>query len=76
MHLQLKAFVKVYNWLTFFHWYIGTRQRCVSYLIFFAVFINDINRSYLRCECNKGVFVTDEIVDIFALMFADDIVSI
>ena len=32
--------------------------------------------SYLRSECDRDVFVTDEIEDIFALMFADDIASV
>ena len=32
--------------------------------------------SYLRSECGRGVFVTDERGDIFALMFADDIASV
>ena len=41
----------------------------------FALFINDLI-SYIRSECDRGVFVTDEIEDILALMFADDIVNV
>ena len=53
----------------------GTCQGCVSSPIIFALFINDLI-SYLRSEGGKGVFVTDGIEDIFALMFTDDFASV
>ena len=31
--------------------------------------------SYLKSECENGVFISDEIEDILALMFADDVAS-
>ena len=31
--------------------------------------------SYIKRECNRGIFVTQQIEDIFALMFADDVAS-
>ena len=75
MHSQLKSCVKVKNGLTqFFNCYIGTRQGCVSSPIIFSLFINDFV-SYLKSECDRGIFVSEQIEDIFALMFADDVAS-
>ena len=53
----------------------GTSQGCVSSPIIFALFINDLI-SYLRSESGRGVFVTDEIEDIFALVFTNDFASV
>ena len=73
MYSQLKSCVKVKNGLTqFFDCYIGTRQGCVSSPIIFSLFINDLV-SYLKAECDRGIFVTDQIDDMIALMFADDV---
>ena len=75
MYSQLKSCVKVKNGLTqFFKCYIGTRQGCVSSPIIFSLFITDLI-SYIKSECNRGIFVSQQIEDIFALMFADDVAS-
>ena len=75
MYSQLKSCVKVKNGLTqYFNCYIGTRQGCVSSPIIFSLFINDLV-SYIKSECDRGIFVTEQIADIFALMFADDVAS-
>ena len=75
MYSQLKSYVKVKNGLIqFFKCCIGTRQGCVSSHIMFSLFINDLI-SYIKSECNRGIFVTQQIEDIFALMFADDVAS-
>ena len=75
MYSQLKSCVKVNNGLThFFDCHIGTRQGCVSSPIIFSLFINDLI-SYLRTECDWGIFVTDQIEDIIGLLFADDVAS-
>ena len=48
-------------------------QGCISSPIIFCLFINDLV-SYLRTECNnRGIFITNDIEDILALMFADDV---
>ncbi|MEW8544974.1 MAG: reverse transcriptase family protein, partial [Candidatus Thiodiazotropha sp.] len=75
MYSQLKSCIKVNGGLTnFFECGIGTRQGCISSPIIFSLFINDLV-SYLRSNCDNGVFVSNEIEDILALMFADDVSS-
>ena len=73
MYSQLKSCVKTNNSLSqFFECSIGTRQGCLSSPIIFSLFINDLI-SYLRSESDSGVFISNEIEYIMALMFADDI---
>ena len=75
MYSQLKSCVKVKKGLTqFFDCHIGTRRGCGSSPIIFSLFINDLV-SYLKTECNRDIFVTDQVDDIIALMFADDVAS-
>ena len=75
MYQQLKSCVKVSGGLTeFVESNIGTRQCCISSPIIFILFINDLV-SYLKSECENGTFISDEIEDILALMFADDVAS-
>ncbi|MCG7892781.1 MAG: reverse transcriptase family protein, partial [Candidatus Thiodiazotropha endolucinida] len=75
MYSQLKSCVKVKDGLTrYFECYIGTRQGCVSSPIIFSLFINDLI-SYLRSQCDRGIFVSNQIEDLLALMFADDVAS-
>ena len=72
---QLKSCVKVNEGLTeFFGCNIGTRQGYISSPIIFSLFINDLV-SYLKSECENGVFISNEIEDVLALMFADDVSS-
>ena len=52
----------------------GTRQGDLSSPMIFDLFINDIC-TYLRTECNSGIFVTENIPKIISLMFADDVAS-
>ena len=48
-------------------------QGCISSPIILCLFINDLV-AYLRTECNKrGIFITNDIEDILASMFADDV---
>ena len=71
MEKQLKSCVKIENSLSeFFKCTIGTMQGCISSPIIFCLFIND-----LVAECNNrgGIFITNDIEDILALMFADDV---
>ena len=58
----------------FFDCHIGTRQWRVSSPIIFSLFINDLV-SYLKSECDRGIFINDQIEDMIALMFADDVAS-
>ena len=75
MYNQLKSCVKVKvnNSLTqFFECTIGTRQGCISSPIIFSLFINDLVE-YLRSETGSGIFISNDIEDLLALMFADDV---
>ena len=73
MYSQLKSCVKINDSLTkFFECSIGTRQGCVSSPIIFSLFINDLV-AYLKSETDHGIFVTNDIEDLLALMFADDV---
>ena len=75
MYAQLKSCVKIQNGLTkYFECHIGTRQGCVSSPIIFSLFINDLV-TYLRSQCDRGIFVSNQIQDLLALMFADDVAS-
>ena len=40
--------------------------------LFSHIFINDLV-PYLRENCGNGIFVSNEINDLFALMYADDV---
>ena len=65
--------MKIKNGLTrYFECHIGTRHGCVSSPIIFSLFINDLV-SYLKQKCDRGIFVTNHIQDLLALMFADDV---
>ena len=73
MYNQLKSCVKVNNSLTqFFECTIETRQGCINYPIIFSLFINDLVE-YLRSETDSGIFISNDIEDLLALMFADDV---
>ena len=50
------------------------RYGCISSPIIFSRFIND-PVSYSKSECENGVFVSKEIEDVLASMFADDVSS-
>lgn len=75
MYSQLKSCVKIQNGLTrYFECYLGTQQGCVISPIIFSLFINNLI-SYLKSECDRGVFVSNHLQDLIALMFADDVAS-
>ena len=70
---QLKSCVKINNSLTkVFECSIGTREGCVRSPIVFSRFINDLV-AYLKSETDDGIFVSNDIENLLALMFADDV---
>ena len=72
MYSQLKSCVRIDDSLTkFFECSIGTRQGCVSSPIIFSLFINDL-AVILKSETGHGIFVSNDIEDLLALMFAND----
>ena len=76
MYSQLKSCVKVDGFLTnFFDCNIGTRQGCVSSPIIFSLFINDLI-NFLKQKCGSGIYINDNVDDLYALMFADDVSSV
>ena len=59
----------------FFEFKIDTRQGCVSSPKIFSLFIIDLI-NLLKIECSNGIFVNDNIDDIWSLLFADDIATV
>ena len=54
------------------HCNIGTRQGDLSSPKIFSLYINDLE-THLKRHCNKGIFITNDVPDVFCLMFADDV---
>lgn len=76
MYAQLKSCVKLPGGLTgLFRCEKGTKQGCVSSTIIFSIFINDLI-SHLQQRCRNGIFITQDIDEVQAFMFADDIASV
>ena len=76
MNSQLKSCVRVGNDLIyFFNCQKGTKQGYVSSTIIFSIYINDLI-SYLKQKCQNGIFITNEIDELCALMFSDDVAII
>ena len=76
MYANLRAHVKVSgNIITQpFRCNIGTRQGDLSSPIIFSLYINNLV-SYLREHCSHGIFITNDIPDIYCLMYADDVAN-
>jgi len=53
---------------------IGTRQGDLSSPIIFNLFINELC-TYIRSKCRNGIFITEDIPDIFCILFADDVAN-
>ena len=75
MYQKLKSCVRKNQTFTeFFDCNIGTRQGCKLSPILFSLFINDIVQE-LRNNCPHGIFVSQNIPEIFVLLYADDIAN-
>ena len=53
---------------------LGTRQGDLNSPIIFSLYINDLI-AYIRGKCQNGIFITNEIHDIFCLLYADDVAN-
>ena len=53
---------------------IGTGQGDLSSPIIFSLYINDLCK-FIRENCRNGIFITQDVPDIFCLMYADDIAN-
>ena len=75
MYQKLKSCVRNNQSFTeFFECNIGTRQGCKLSPILFSLFINDIVQE-LRNNCPHGIFISQNIPEIFVLLYADDIAN-
>ncbi|XP_060562301.1 uncharacterized protein LOC132721934 [Ruditapes philippinarum] len=73
LYTDLKSCVKLNNNVTdFFSCNIGTRQGDKTSSTIFDLFIDELS-VLLRENCDSGIFITNDIPDIFCLMFADDV---
>ena len=53
---------------------VGTRQGCGASPLLFYLVINDLV-NHLKNSFDKGIFISEETCDLYALMYADDISS-
>ena len=75
MYKKLKSCVRANQSFTeFFDCNVGTRQGCKLSPILFSLFINDIVQE-LRNNCQNGIFISQNIPEIFVLLYADDIAN-
>ena len=75
MYSQLKSCVKVNDKLTsYFSYKTDTRQGCISSTIILSLLINDLVL-LLRSKCERCVFVSKDVEELYALMFADDLAT-
>ena len=62
------------NYTDFFSCNFGCRQGCKLSTIIFNIYINDLIED-LKLSCNNGIQITQEIDDIFAILYADDMAN-
>jgi len=73
LYSNLRSSVKLNNCITdHFSCNIGTRQGDKTSSTIFDLFIDELS-TLLREICGSGIFITNDIPDIFCLMFADDV---
>jgi len=73
LYSDLRSSVKLNNCITdSFSCHIGTRQGDKTSSTMFDLFIDELS-TLLSANCGSGIFNTNDIPDIFCLMFADDV---
>ena len=58
----------------FFPCNVGTRKGCIFRPVLFSLFINELIVD-IKANCPNGIFITQDISGIFALLYADDIAN-
>ena len=75
LYQNTESCVKCNNKLTeYFKCSIGTRQGCVTSPKIFSLLVNDLIK-YLQHNCGEGVYITEDVSSLYALMYADDLSS-
>ena len=76
MYSSLSSCVRVdsNSYTEFFKCNIGCRQGCKLSTILFNLFINDLIDE-IKHTCHDGVQITNDIEDIFAILYADDMAN-
>lgn len=75
MYCNLRSCVQNNGQYTeFFTCNVGTRQGCILSPMLFNLFINELVMD-IKAKCLNGIFITQDISDIFALLYADDIAN-
>ena len=75
LYQNTESCVKCNNKLTeYFKCSIGTRQGCVTSPKIFSLLVNDLIK-YLQHNCGEGIYITEDVSSLYALMYADDVSS-
>ncbi|MEW8546755.1 MAG: reverse transcriptase family protein, partial [Candidatus Thiodiazotropha sp.] len=75
MYCKLRSCVQNNGRYTdFFTCNVGTRQGCILSPVLFSLFINELITD-IKSKCSNGIFITQDISDIYALLYADDIAN-
>ena len=79
--LKSMYYSKLHSWVQssahfteFFPCNVGTCQGYTLSPILFSLFINELIAD-IKAKCPNGIFITQDISDIFALLYADDIAN-
>ena len=74
MYQEVKSCVKAKQGRTdYFQCTVGVRQGCMLSPFLFSLFINELN-VMLENSGNKGIQITQELYDLFSLLYADDVI--
>jgi hypothetical protein len=74
MYKVFRSCVKTNEGLTdFFDCPMGVRQGCILSPMLFSLFINELD-TVISSSCGRGIQMTPDLLELFLLLFADDVV--